>query len=49
MEFIDGAFDMALDMIEHREDYTVTGFTPCVVHGDANLIITAEDESFEYF
>lgn len=47
-EFIDGAFDRALDMLERREDYTITGFTPCVVHGDANLIITAEDEGVEY-
>lgn len=47
-EFTDVAFDMALDIIENRETYAVTGFTPCVVHGDATLVITSEDEPMGY-
>ena len=47
IDFISEASQMAADMLEERDDYAVTGFTPCVVHGDAELVIT-DDDTAEY-
>ena len=44
--FVDAAFDMALDLLDKRGDYNITGFTPCIVHGDAVLI--TDNDPIEY-
>lgn len=48
IDYISDASQMAVDMLEAHDEYTVTGFTPCVVHGDAELMLDAEDDSIVY-
>lgn len=48
IDYISDASQMAVDMLEAHDEYTVTGFTPCIVHGDAELMLDAEDDSVVY-
>ena len=48
VEYVDAAFDMAIDMLDKRKDYAITGFTPCVVHGDAELC-SSGDEALPFY